>query len=306
MKRKQILTGVAAGALLLGSVLTAPVAMAWGPERPTFVNEAPADYPVFNSITDNAAVGNERDFVRIAEKNVGATYSSEIKVEPGKQYEVYIYYHNDASETYNDKDHGYKGVARDVRMSSGFPQELARGERGTVVGIISASNTNPLKVWDEAYITATAPMTLHYVEGSAKIYNGFDVNGSVLSSNLFTDTGTFIGLNSLNGVIMGCDKYSGQVVYTIQTQAVPEPEPEPDPEPVPDPEPDPDPEPTPDPTPDPEPEPKPEVPEELPNTGPAEIILAVAIVIAIIAGAVYWFRTHKAVKHVTRKARGRK
>lgn len=303
MKRKQLLMGMAAGALFLGQVVATPAVMAWGPERPTFTNNEPADYPVFNSITDNAAVQDERDFVRIAEKNAGATYSSDIVIEAGKQYEVYIYYHNDASETYNDKAHGYKGVARDVRVSSGFPQELSKGERGKVVGIISASNTNPLQVWDEAYITAKEAATLHYVTGSAKIYNGYATNGSTLSTNLFTDTGTFIGVNALNGVVLGCAEYSGQVVYTIQTQAIETPE-EPEEPPVEtpvDPE-----EPTPKPELPEEPGPEPEVPEELPNTGPAEIILAVAIVIAIIAGLVYWFKTHKAVKHVTKKARGRK
>lgn len=40
----------------------------WGPKRPTYTNEHPADHPVFNSITNNAAVGDERDFVRIEEK----------------------------------------------------------------------------------------------------------------------------------------------------------------------------------------------------------------------------------------------
>ena len=110
-------------------------------------------------------------------------------------------------------------------------------------------------------------------------------------------------MNALNGVVLGCAEYSGQVVYTIQTQAIETPE-EPEEPPVEtpvDPE-----EPTPKPELPEEPEPEPEVPEELPNTGPAEIILAVAIVIAIIAGLVYWFKTHKAVKHVTKKARGRK
>ena len=37
--------------------------------------------------------------------------------------------------------------------------------------------------------------------------------------NLFSEKGTFIGLNELNGVVPGCDIYSGQVVYTIHTIA---------------------------------------------------------------------------------------
>lgn len=48
------------------------------------------------------------------------------------------------------------------------------------------------------------------------------------------------------------------------------------------------------------------MPTELPNTGPAEVALAVIVVIAIVAGIVYWQKTHKAVKRATKKAKGRK
>ena len=61
-------------------------------------------------------------------------------------------------------------------------------------------------------------MTLHYVTGSAKIYNGGNANGSVLSTNLFSEQGTYLGYNELNGAVPGCDEYAGQVVYTIQTE----------------------------------------------------------------------------------------
>ncbi len=195
-------------------------AMAWGPERPTYTNEAPADHATFNSITNNAAVGDERDFVRIEEKNSGRAYSSEIILEAGKQYEVYIYYHNDASETYNDAAHNYVGVARDVRLSTTFPEALAANERGAVTGKITSSNASPAAVWDEAYVTAKEGVTLHYVEGSAKIYNQWGVNGSTLATALFSTEGVPLGLDELNGVILGCDRYSGQIVYTIQTRAV--------------------------------------------------------------------------------------
>lgn len=41
----------------------------WGPERPLYSLQETADHAVFNSMTDNPAIGDERDFVRIAEKN---------------------------------------------------------------------------------------------------------------------------------------------------------------------------------------------------------------------------------------------
>ena len=191
----------------------------WGPERPTYTNEEPADHAVFNSITDNPAVRDERDFVRIEEKSSGRPYSSDITIEAGKQYEVYIYYHNNASSSYNDEEHDYAGVARDVRLAASFPGELSAGDTGIVSAAISAGNTEPEAVWDGAYITAEEDVTLSYVEGTAKIYNDWDVNGSVLSESLFSEEGTFLGLNELNGVILGCDEYSGSIVYTIQVSA---------------------------------------------------------------------------------------
>ena len=204
---------------LTALILTTSV-FAWGPDRQTFTMAEPARYPVFNSIVDNAAVGDERDFVRIVEKGIHGTYSSDITIEAGKQYEVFIYYDNDASPTFNDAEHDYAGVARDVRLSSMFPLSLAKGERGTIAGTISASNTDPEAVWDEAYVTAKENITLHYVEGSAKIYNQGSVSGSVLSTNMFSNEGTFLGIEELNGVIPCSDEYgSGSIVYTIQTKA---------------------------------------------------------------------------------------
>lgn len=289
---KKMMMGVVAAALCVPMIL-GQSAQAWGPERETYTNQHPADHAVFNSITNNAAVGDERDFVRIEEKNSGRTYSSEIVLEAGKQYEVYIYYHNDASETYNDAAHNYVGWAHNVRLSSSFPHELEKNERQAVTGKITSTNTQPEAVWDEAYVTAKEAMTLHYVTGSARIYNQWGANGSVLSTNLFTETGTFLGMDELDGVIFGCERFSGQVVYTIQTKAVETTTPDPEPEPKPD-------------EPEPEPKPEPETPAELPEAGPAEIVLAVIVVIAVVAGGVYWYKSSKEVKKVTKHAKGKK
>ncbi len=294
MKNTNIKTGALAGVMaIILPLLQVTGVSAWGPERPTYTNEKPADHAVFNSITNNAAVGDERDFVRIEEKNSGREYSSEIIIEPGKQYEVYIYYHNDASETYNDKAHDYVGIAFDTRLASSFPQKLAKNERGAVTGRITSSTTDPEAVWDEAYVTAKEAVTLHYVTGSAKIYNQWPVNGSVLSTNLFSSQGTFIGLDELNGGIKGCDRYSGQVVYTIQTVADGEPVPD-DTEPVPE-------------TPiEPTTPNTPVVPDELPSTGPMEITLAVVVVLLLVALVWYWLKTKKAVKRTKHSVKGKK
>ena len=193
---------------------------AWGPERDTFTMAEPASYPVFNSITDNPTIGDERDFVKIGEIDADVTdLGNEVVVVPGRQYLVYIYFHNNASASINDSAHGFAGIAMKTRMSSSFSTVLTPAEKGTITGTITAENTNPLSVWDEAYMTtSTDKVLMHYVAGSAKIYNDFGTNNTVLSTNLFTEEGTLLGLDKLNGVIPGCEEYHGVVTYVLQAE----------------------------------------------------------------------------------------
>ena len=210
-----------AGAMLSClSIMSASSAMAWGPERATFTMENPATYPTFNSITNNPTIGDERDFVRVGEINADVTdLKNEVEVVPGRQYLVYIYFHNNASATFNDAAHNNSGVAFQTRMATSFSTVLTPAEKGTITGTISAENSNPLSVWDEAYMTTkTDKVLLHYVAGSAKIYNDFKANGSVMPSNLFSEQGTYLGLNALNGVILGCEEYHGIVTYVLQAE----------------------------------------------------------------------------------------
>ncbi len=195
-------------------------ASAWGPERTTYTNEKPADYATFNSITNNVAVGDERNFVRVRELGKDDTYTDEVEVTPGKEYEVYLYYHNNAATNTNES--GY-GVATNARMASAYPTKLMTGERGMISGILSWSyvtqtNNNPQegKVWDEAYLTTkTDGVVLRYKTGSAKIFNSGATNNSVLPTMLFTEGGTPLGFNKLAGTLPGCAEYSGHITYTL-------------------------------------------------------------------------------------------
>lgn len=279
-------------ALSLPVFLSASVsAVGWGPDRPTYTNENPADHAVFNSITNNAAVGDERNFVRIAEKKAdgSAQYVDELTLEPGKDYEVFIYFHNDASATYNDKEHNRVGVAQNTRIASGFPDRLEAGQSGTVTGKITSSTTNPEAVWDDAKVTAGETLTLVYDNASAKltINEKFNMNGETLPITLFDEAGMLIGLNNFDGVIPGCDEFSGYITYVIRTHGVDTPVDPEDPDKPVDPE-------------------DPETPEELPDAGAAEIILAVVIVVAVGAGVLYYRKSSHDVKKVTKKAKGKK
>jgi uncharacterized repeat protein (TIGR01451 family) len=56
---------------------------------------------------------------------------------------------------------------------------------------------------------------MRYVSASAKIHSGGSVNGSILSDNLFSTAGTYLGWSSLNGIVPGCADYAGYVTYDI-------------------------------------------------------------------------------------------
>lgn len=218
LKTKLNLIGLAATSLI--SIFGAQSVLAWGPQRDTFTMEKPATYPTFNSITNNPTIGDERDFVRVGEINAEVTdLQNEVQVVPGRQYLVYIYFHNNASSTFNDSAHNNSGVALRTRMSSAFSTVLTPSSRGTISATITADNSNPGSVWDEAYMsTSTEKVLLRYVSGSAKIYNDWKANGSVMPSSLFTEEGTLLGLNALNGVIPGCEEYHGVVTYVLQAE----------------------------------------------------------------------------------------
>ena len=209
----------------LGAILTTGLSLAtfasasaWGPERATFTMEQPATYPTFNSITNNPTIGDERDFVRIGEINADVTsLKNEVEIVPGRQYLVYIYYHNNASATFNDSAHDHSGVALKTRLATSFSTVLTPNEKGKITATVSAENANPTSVWDEAYMTTkTEKVLIHYVAGSAKIHNDWGTNGWVMPSTLFTEEGAWLGLNALNGVIPGCEEYHGVVNYVIQ------------------------------------------------------------------------------------------
>ena len=218
LKTKLSIAGLAATSLI--GVFGAQSALAWGPQRTTFTMEKPATYPTFNSITNNPTIGDERDFVRVGEIDAKVTdLQNEVKVVPGRQYLVYIYFHNNASATFNDSAHNNSGVALRTRMSSAFSTVLTPSNKGTISATITADNSNPGSVWDEAYMTtSTDKVLLRYVAGSAKIYNDWKANGSVMPSSLFTEEGTLLGLNALNGVIPGCEEYHGVVTYVLQAE----------------------------------------------------------------------------------------
>ena len=215
-KRRLMVAGLSA--LALSVLIPAASTHAWGPDRPTYTMKKPANHATFNSITDNNVIGDERDFVRVTEVGGNGKYVNEIKVTPGKTYEVYIFYHNNAA-TETNTTNGGKGIAMKTKVRSSFPTKINSSTKGTISATISSTTSSPASVWDEAYFTTDSKtdIELKYVNATAKIKNQGKLNGEVLGTQLFNE-GLYIGYNKFNGVIPGCSEYSGHIVYRVRAE----------------------------------------------------------------------------------------
>lgn len=200
-------------AIVAAAIVIPTAALAWGPNRPTFTMESPAPYVTFNSITNNAKVGDERNFLRIRESGT-SEYINQVNFEPGKVYDVSLYYHNNAATRLNASG---EGIAKDATVKVEMPYVITAGVNAALTSTITASNSNPLSVWDEAYgkNNTGAEIALRYVSGSAKFVSNGAINGQSVPDTLFT-TGAKLGFDSQNGTVPGCNEFSGYINYQIR------------------------------------------------------------------------------------------
>lgn len=206
----------AAVAILAGVIFVPAALFAWGPGRPTFTMDHPAPYVTFNSITNNPAQGDERDFVQIKDSAASnSTYSDKTALQPGHTYDVYVYYHNDASSTLNDAAHNYEGIARNAYMKVEMPSTVSAGQPAAFQATVGASNAKPTSVWSNATGTAAGTYALSYVPNSAVVHSNGAVNGSKMPDSLYT-TGAPLGYDKLDGNLPGCLQYSGYVIYQVK------------------------------------------------------------------------------------------
>ena len=189
----------------------------WGPERKTFTWEDPAPYATFNSITNNPQLGDERNFVRIREVRDDTYFGDEVTLEAGKTYEVYIYYHNNADA--HEVGKTAIGIADGAAVKSSFPATVKAGERATVTGTIFASDTDPLEVWDGAYMNPSQDLYLRYIPGTATIHNGGALNGQSIGPDYLFGDGALLGYNKFSGILPGCNEYAGYITYQLFADA---------------------------------------------------------------------------------------
>lgn len=204
----------------------------WGPQdRPFYTVEVPAADQVFNSITNNPELGDERNFVRVREAGTNDTYTDEVHVKAGKEYEVYVYFHNNAAPNLLDTDPAHS-IATNVRLKMESPEKVVKDYAAQVKGTISwtkGSDTTIYKVWDSTFLIADETVWLRYVPHSTKLFNevypeGLDMdseNPDNLAENeergIFTEWGSPLVYDKDIewGMIPGCNEYAGYVTFRL-------------------------------------------------------------------------------------------
>jgi len=201
--------------IVIAAASIAGVAMAWGPERPTFTMKKPADYVTFNSMTDNSVVGDERNFVIVkdaANKEKGG-FEDTIKAEEGKEYMVRVYVHNNAAANLNL-------VAKNTRVTAAIGKNT--GNKVSITGYVSADNAKPQQVYDDVHFTSDSKFNLAYVPGSAILYNSVSgTAGRAVSDSIVNGSGAQIGYESNNGETPGCFQYASYVTFKVKPQFAP-------------------------------------------------------------------------------------
>lgn len=177
------------------------------------------EFPIFNSIVDHPEFGDERQFVKIR-KHGDKQWKREVVLQDGAQYEVEIFFRNDALPKYNGKEYDRCGVAFRSCMAVYFPNEVTK--KGIISARIFAENSMGVPT-DEVTVSVQGNtyIKLAYIAGSAVITNKWKANGSILSTNMFDyQKGTPIGLNELNGIIPGGDEFSGSIRFVLQASDI--------------------------------------------------------------------------------------
>lgn len=196
---------------IMAAVVVVPATMfAWGPERPTYTIDNPADHITFNSITNNPNIGDERNFVGIRETGTNTGWSDDMTIQEGKSYTVRMYVHNNAASNLNL-------VAENVTAKFNLP--TTTGKSIQVNGFLSASNATPKEVYDHATFKSDKEFNLAYQTGTLKFENNsFGANGTALPESIFTSAGAKLGYDKLDGKIPGCFQYAGYVSFVVKPQ----------------------------------------------------------------------------------------
>lgn len=178
-------------------------------------------YPVFNSVIDHPLLGDEREFVHI--RKVGdEKWRRKIVLEKGEQYQVEIVFRNDGKPKYNSSEYRYATIATGTRVSVDVPRWIYHRTEELIVRVnwTDSNQNNRREIIDavEVFASGEKSLKLSIVVGQSVILSRWEANESIMPSNLFRFSGTFIGLNELNGIIPAGDDYMGYVRFYFNVQ----------------------------------------------------------------------------------------
>lgn len=201
---KKLMAVFIAFAMMVG--VGVAVQATFGPDRPTFTWERPASYVTFNSMTNNPVVGDERTFMKGAKPGAASFTDPVTGVVDGEEVTVQMYVHNNAAANLNLK-------ATNTTVKVALPTGSKQIQQLT--GYISADNANPKTVTDTLDISASnnGYMEIAYVPGSASYKNN---KGTFKLADSIVTTGAQIGYDQMNGVVPGCEEFSGWVTLRIK------------------------------------------------------------------------------------------
>ncbi|TAL14548.1 DUF11 domain-containing protein [Patescibacteria group bacterium] len=188
---------------------------AWGPSR-TIYGIGGADKITFNSIIDKTdPIGDETNFVNVkdAADTSDGGWQDNITVQPGKEYLVRMYVHNNAATSLNL-------TATNTRVSASVP--TTTGTNVSISGFVSADNADPQKVWDDIHFNSTQNFNLAYEAGSAQIWNnGYATTGQPLPDSIVTSAGALVGYYGPDGRVPGCFQFASYVYFKVKPQFAP-------------------------------------------------------------------------------------
>lgn len=195
--------------VLAVAIVGSGVAMAYGPERPTYTIQSPAQNITFNSITNNPNYGDERNFtiIKDASNTSAGGWTDNVSVQDGKEYIVRMYVHNNAASNLNL-------VATNTRVMANVPNTTANNVQ--IDGFITADNATPQKIWDSAVMSSDKKFNVAYVNGSAIYHNNVKPNGQALPDSIVTSSGALVGYNAMDGNVPGCYEYSGIATFRVK------------------------------------------------------------------------------------------
>ncbi len=200
--------------VLVGAVMVPVGLYAYGPERPTYTIENAANHVTFNSITNNPNIGDERNFVGARENNgdngmQNTWNANEINVQPGKEYIVRMYVHNNAKASLGLK-------AENVLAQFNMDTDTSKSHE--VQGTLSASNASPKSVYDHVTLKSDKEFNLAYVPGSLRYENNKNSNWKFAEDNKVFSSGVKLGYDAMNGEVPGCFEYAGYLTFLVKPQ----------------------------------------------------------------------------------------